>query len=379
MNVLFEILSNTAIENIVSSINYKFDKVIFFGFKDVIKKMEVKTYNFLSKYCNVKDISFRPLIKNDSNNIYDVISNEVKENIALGNEIFVDSTGGSDITLLILGQIVKEYNLSFHYYDLYEEKLYDINNQLDSKLEKQNIGLNIEMLLDANGEKINNFLDKANVSSIDLEFIIDLKNIWNIIKNINDFYWTKFSSILARVESIDNNAIMPLDIYNSFKANNYHILMEEFRNLGLISDISLSSKGYSFRFKNEMIKRVFLECGALLEYMVYLKRKDEFLDIKTGVHIDWDGIITPEARNDVLNEIDVLGLNNYHFIFISCKMGKMSNPDILNAMYELDSLSIRLGNKYSKKELVLKTELTEALMLRAKEMNIKIRYINEID
>ena len=123
-----------------------------------------------------------------------------------------------------------------------------------------------------------------------------------------------------------------------------------------------------------MIKRLFLDGGSVLEYLVFFNLKDGVDDIKIGPHIDWDGIITGN-NDEVVNEIDVVILNSYHLTFVSCKAGK---PDVLKTFYELYALSRRLGDKYTKKVLVIVQKLTELEELRAEEMGIEIIYSKDL-
>ena len=58
MIVNIEFLDHEPIENIISSLHFKFDKTIFFGFANVIEERKEVTKNFLKKYCGVKEVSF---------------------------------------------------------------------------------------------------------------------------------------------------------------------------------------------------------------------------------------------------------------------------------------------------------------------------------
>ena len=54
MIVNIEFLDNEPIENVISSLHFKIDKTIFFGFADVIEEKKEVTKNFLKKYCGVR-------------------------------------------------------------------------------------------------------------------------------------------------------------------------------------------------------------------------------------------------------------------------------------------------------------------------------------
>ena len=52
MNVNVEFLCNNPIENVITSMNYQIDKVIYFGYAETIKNNKERTEHFLKKYCN---------------------------------------------------------------------------------------------------------------------------------------------------------------------------------------------------------------------------------------------------------------------------------------------------------------------------------------
>ena len=379
MNVLFEVLSNTTIENVITCLNFKFKKIVFFGFKKNLESMQAKTSNFLKKYCKVSDIDYCLLSTEDPNSIFDEIELQVINHKNEGNDIFVDVTGGEDISLLMLGKVAYKHDLSIHYYDLYNDKLYDINNKLNdfvskSKLKRQNIKLNIDMILEANGMVINYDQDKSYQYLLDDEFEQDIYKISRIIDEYN-VSWTKFTSEFYKGFDYETSvARITKDKYEELKFGVYSSLIEALRDEGIVYNIENKNNTYSFRFKNDMIKRLFLDGGAVLEYLVFFKEKSKSDDIKIGAHIDWDGIITGH-NDEVVNEIDVITLNSYHLTFISCKAGKL---DILKTYYELYALARRLGDKYTKKVLVTKQEVTDTDLLRAKEMGITVIYKKDL-
>ena len=71
--------------------------------------------------------------------------------------------------------------------------------------------------------------------------------------------------------------------------------------------------------------------------------------------------------HDVKNEIDVMLLEGFCPVFISCKNGKVDQM----ALYELDTVAKRFGGKYAKKILMAGQEISEGYLLRAEEMDIE--------
>jgi hypothetical protein len=136
--------------------------------------------------------------------------------------------------------------------------------------------------------------------------------------------------------------------------------------MGIMKNFKVDQGYVSFSYKNDSVRDVLLDAGSLLEIMTYYSRKTtgKYSDCRIGVHIDWDGVIT---GHDVKNEIDVMLLEGFCPVFISCKNGKVDQM----ALYELDTVAKRFGGKYAKKILMAGQEISEGYLLRAEEMDIE--------
>lgn len=44
------------IENVITSMHFQIDRIIFFGYQEIIKEYRKQTESFLKKYCNVKEV-----------------------------------------------------------------------------------------------------------------------------------------------------------------------------------------------------------------------------------------------------------------------------------------------------------------------------------
>ena len=69
MVVNIEFLDVEPIENVITCLNYKVDKVIFFGYEDVIAQKGQETELFLKKYCGVSTVEFYNLSKTNLDEI----------------------------------------------------------------------------------------------------------------------------------------------------------------------------------------------------------------------------------------------------------------------------------------------------------------------
>ena len=75
-----------------------------------------------------------------------------------------------------------------------------------------------------------------------------------------------------------------------------------------------------------------------------------------------------------MNEIDVIALDGFVPVIVSCKCGNQANKD---AIYELETVARRFGGKYARKMLVSVKNMTPVDKERAAEMDIDIRILNE--
>lgn len=58
MNVVFDVLDDDAIENVITCLNFQIDKVVFFGDKETVKRNKKRTENFLLNDCFVTQVEF---------------------------------------------------------------------------------------------------------------------------------------------------------------------------------------------------------------------------------------------------------------------------------------------------------------------------------
>lgn len=89
MIVNIEFLDNEPIENVITSLHYKIDKTIFFGFADVIEKKKEITKNFLKKYCGVREISFVCLPEYQLDSILSTMRKVVEQEKLRKNDVFL--------------------------------------------------------------------------------------------------------------------------------------------------------------------------------------------------------------------------------------------------------------------------------------------------
>ena len=168
---------------------------------------------------------------------------------------------------------------------------------------------------------------------------------------------------------------------NSVYVEKFTTLLKSLETYGLINGLFYDDNVISFAFKNAQVKRCLTSSGRLLELIVTVNAmsvtekngKPVYNDVKTGVCIDWDGVIGAEYEADVSNEVDVVLMKGLTPVFISCKNGSFDS----NELYKLSVVAERFGGKYARKVIVASESVESSskgkyLRARADDMDIKI-------
>ena len=58
MVVNFEFLGMESVENVITCMHYKVDKVVYFGYPEMVSAKKERTERFLRKRCKVKEVVF---------------------------------------------------------------------------------------------------------------------------------------------------------------------------------------------------------------------------------------------------------------------------------------------------------------------------------
>lgn len=386
MVVNFEFLGNEPIENVITCLNFRVDKVVFFGYREVIQRFKDSTDAFLKEYCGVGQVSFYPLAHDDLQSVLETMKKEIEHELSLGADIYFDITGGESLILVAFGMLSREYDTPMHLYDVPMNKLIELEEGAAKSISKEVVSQKVKMDLDRfikmRGGSINNNLQKGMKDNFSEEFESDVEAIWEVARQYGEL-WNPFSDFIRKY-MIPNGSLQverrARKINSVLSGSSGRLktpgelirILEALAERGLLEELSLSEGRYSFRFKSQEIKNCLWESGIVLELHVYRQEKRKSDDCRIGVHIDWDGVIHGQAGIDVLNEVDVLSLSGFVPTFISCKSGKMRSQIALHALYELDTVAKRFGGKYARKLLVTTQWVGNVYRERAKEMGIEI-------
>ena len=389
MVVNFEFLGGEPIENLITCMNFKVDKVVFFGYHKVMEEQKARTEKFLKKYCEVKIVVFHPLSQNDLQSTLNTMRKEVQHEHDQKNQIYFDITGGESLILVAFGMLSKELETPMHMYDIAADKLIELDDGVKASISKdveiRKIPMTLKLLVKMHGGKISKNLHKEIKGIDDLEFMDDVEKIYQIAKQNRD-YWNPFSDFLrttmvpvdAETLQVSKRAQTVLDALSASATKMKTVkklneIVDALAATGVITDVDHENGHYRFKFKNQKIKDCLWEGGSILKLHTCHKESRHSNECQVGVHLDWDGVIHDQLGVDVLNEIDVLVLDGNVPTFISCKSGKMGAQQSLHALYELETVARRFGGKYAKKVLVTAKDLQPVYMDRAAEMGIEVR------
>ena len=382
MNTLFEFFDKDPLENIVTCLNYKFDRVVYFGFHSEMDKYSKDTLeNNLLEICNIKDVDFIEVSEKSYERLFAVIADEIIREKQKGSLCFFDITGGNEASLTAVGQFAATHKISVHKFDIHTNKItYCIKGEhlLEKDVPKQEIHFNINKLISFYSGRVEKRTIKTfknNVQTMDREKI---NAIWNIA--LPDMKkWNCFCSVLSACKSSNYTSTSELLNCSDLQAqcqkkelcsvNCFCDYLKGLYTENIISGLNISKKQISFKYSSVDLRSILFDSGSILEIHSFLEFIDtkKYDDCKIGVHISWEN----DDKNVVYNEIDIMLLEGHIPTFISCKNGNIDQ----NVLYELETISNRFGGKYAKKELITAYPLPPHLSMRAKEMDIKVTSI----
>ena len=393
MNVNVEFLGKEPIENLITCMNFKMDKTIFFGYSEVIEELSECTIKFLMKYCKMQpeNIVFKTLSRTDFSAVLEGLRVVLQEEQKAGNRLFFDITGGESLILVAFGVLSKEFNAPMHLFDVKENRLIELeegaSGSVKKEVQKRINQLSLDALIEMRGGIINYRHHKAIKNDSDERFRDMVPLIWKLAAEYEDC-WNAFSSLL-REHFVPDDMLRARatekQLYSAMRRSNNSLrqmdtlndILNRLEKMGAIRDGSNAEGVYTFRYGSKAIKDCLWDGGSILELHTYYQMKQAADDCRVGVHIDWDGMIHRAYGKDVLNEIDVMALHGNILTFISCKSGSMDSNKALNAMYELETVARRFGGKYVKKVLAIMKPMGSVYLERAQEMGIEVWDMNE--
>ena len=387
--IIVESFEKAPIENMVSVLAAKPDKVIFLGDVAQMREPVQKYRTILDKKGITTEILLKGIQKNNLNNILTVLTNLIEDE----EELIFDVTGGEDLVLLAFGMMYERYKdikqIKMQRFNINSGKVIDCDYDNEVSFENA-FSMGIEELISLYGGVV---VPEEEQPMIDHPLEI-VDKVWNLARR-NGTKWNKVHSYLKELERKADVSEELLEVRMEFADVKYEIgeftkkykdvtnLLSEFGRTGLVEDLTIQDDTVGYKYKNSFVKRCLGNSGDALEMKCYCealnlmeKGKPCFNDCCVGVTIDWDGVIHSKDENgkDTTNEIDLILMRGLIPIFVSCKNGKIGEEEL----YKLNTVAEKFGGKYAKKMLIA-TKLErdtpvakKAYMRRAEDMGIKI-------
>ena len=386
MNINIEFFDSEPLENLITCLNFKMDKVIFFGHSDTMTENRIQdTRRALRNICGIEDVEFITVSQKSLYKVLELLEKEITMEMKSGNTCFFDLSGGEDLVLVAMGMLATQYKVSLHKFALPENELYLLTKwdkvpRIDEVVERRDLQLTLDDIIGLHGGVINYRQQKDVKSNLqDKDFADTVKIMWEIA-NDSQKKWNGLSSVFKECTKYEDDTqrvrVSVKAMKQALKRIPDIISVKEFgsylNRLGtqaILEKVSIDEEMIKFSYKNPLIRDCLLDAGCLLELHTYYERMESgrYSDCRVGVHIDWDGEINGREI-DVENEIDVMLLEGVVPVFISCKNGRVNQM----ALYELDAVANRFGGKYVRKELSATQEITPGYLKRAEEMGIII-------
>lgn len=379
MVVTFDFLDDEPIENVITNLNFQIDKTVYFGYSESIRLYGSTLESFLKKYCGGQEAEFIPVPKGKLRETVDIMRDAVLAEKNGDNEVFFDITGGEAIPLVAFGILSTETDTPIHYFNINSNKLMEQDDGAELEISKavprRQAEFTVEMLVELRGGAIKTTAMKgfkdADQNDREAADVIALFK-----RHTAD--WSKLIAAMhtcledcgGGVFRIDNNKVTG-HFHSSF-VRPLRNFLGELRDCGMILSAGNNNDDESFRFADASMKSYLTEEGAALEIMTCMELREKYGQAQAGVMIDWDG--TVDAGYDVVNEIDVIALDGFVPVIVSCKCGNQANKD---AIYELETVARKFGGKFARKMLVSVKNMSPVDKERAAEMDIDVRILNE--
>ena len=382
MNVIVEFLDREPIENVITAMNFRLDRVIFFGYEDVKEEMENITRKFLVNYCGLTEdnVLFYSVPRTDMKEILTTIRQTVRKQKDEGNQVFFDITGGESLPLVAFGMLAAEFRAPVHQYDVSEGTLVELDEgapiQISTSVQRRVLKPTVSMFIEMHGGVVNSRLHKGIKTIEDEETEQMAMAMWKICSE-NAKLWNQFTNLLKNypADKTQMTATISLaQVRAAFEKNSLLktpkqliTLLDKCEKVGLLKNVRHENGFFGYTFPNEGIRDCLRDSGAPLELYTYLTMRPNYTDTVLGVHLDWDGRIHTSIASDVVNEIDVMMMDGYVPVFVSCKNGNAGKE----ALYELRTVAERFGGKYARMILVCSAPLDGVDAERAEEMGIE--------
>lgn len=368
MTVL-EFFDKNPLENLVTTLTLRPDRVIFFGKADLMKQQREACIDLLKKKKINTEVIWQRV---DCENL-PLLIETLERTVAKEKDCVIDVTGGEDLVLVAAGAVYEKlrgtHNVQLQRFDLSRGRFFDCDG--DEKVMNEDLPrLSVEENIALRGGVVR-YQSKEASGTEKWQITPELQQYTEILWNISrrdPAQWNSAISVLRgqekrpdRKKSLQisiNIARLKKAVEKSDAGYAYlHGVLLEMKNRALLTDFSETEEKITYRYRDEALYRLLSKAGNVLEVKILLlvlgmKNEDGSpwcTDAVNGVYIDWDGQLHTryDEEKDTENEIDVLLMRDIFPVFISCKNGMVKEEEL----YKLSTVADRFGGKYTRRVL----------------------------
>lgn len=384
VKTLIEIFDGCQIENVVAGLRFRPEKIIFIGYKNLIREDKKRAIENLFRQKSIEvDIEYEIVSRFDYNSVVEKLNNILDRT----DGAFFDITGGKDMILSAIGEVAYVRSVPVIQLNIITGQFIPVKN-CEQISDYPKSFLTISECVAVNGcSVIHNYPEDFPWDFND-EFKKDIEIMWSLCKR-NCGLWNRESLVFESLEkygSIDDNLLVKANLKYMKEHNADTLLVTRFIDYlikhHLISDYKNDGEMVELRYKNSQIRSAISKAGNILELYSYVlineisqENPGWYDDTDIGVYIDWDGVIHSDEEKyyDTKNEIDIFLTRDLVPVFISCKNGEIHKE----ALYELETVADRFGGRYARKFLLASyissnAESRKYIIQRAKDMNINL-------
>ena len=388
---LVEFYGRDPVDNVISALTLRPDKIIFMGNKSEINSGISSIQNVLLRRVINPVIECCIIVRNDAKKLISTLSRIIEENAPCTFDI----TGGEDTLLFAFGRVVERYQASdiqVHWFNIHNRNIADFDSDGILPVMKSDT-LTVEEQISLYGGSVVYDNQKPGATyrwDFNEEFVCDVKTMWDICRE-DCSLWNYQTTMLGDLEQFSTTDSTDLFfqinipfLHEYLHDHGYTVsfsgILSKLERSRVIHHYQLDTEYLSFHYKNLQIKRCLTKAGTVLELITYLTASDItdkkgtkiITDAMTGVYIDWDGNIHDKDSGvaDVDNEIDVVLMKGLVPVFISCKNGIVTTDEL----YKLNTVAKRFGNHCAKKVLICsKLHVTDDIGNKKNSENFRAR------
>ena len=336
MKTLVELFDDSPILNILTSVAFHPEKLIFFGADaEQIKDSKNDYIRFFERRHENIDIEFVQADMSDIKNVESVLESIITNN----PDCVVDVTGGKDTALLAAGMSAVKLGAPLIAFDRQKNKYINVSNFDMAE------SVNIYGLLDcydffaASGGNVIECEDFHRYSDDSEKFWKKVIRVWNIyLKYMN--VWASHVQYLQKVSppALPDGQI-PLKVKGPYTINvngreirRNDSILKELNDCGAIENFKIKENGEcAFSYSCKDFRKYLTDVGAFLELYIHAcaLQTGMFSSVLSRVKYNWEYASKQHSRYTVFrpasNEIDVIAIRGIEPLYISCKT---SAPDM---------------------------------------------------